>query len=1533
MLSTVPVIIQASLKMAMAMTDDPLVVQLFGSFRVMLYGEPVTSLESDKVRALLTYLAVEAGRPQRREKLVGLLWPDWPERSARASLSQALYNLRSAIGDRQADPPFLLVTPQTIQFNRESDHSLDVARLTELPADPTASQLERAVAAYHDPFLADFSLPDSTPFEEWATATREELHRRALEALQRLATHHETRGEYLRALNYARRGVSLDPTWEVGHRSVMRILALNGERSSALAHYEVCRQVLEAELGVEPGEETQALYDLLVNGEQPAPLTAAPPVPDRPPRAVGPCPYRGLSAFREDDATFFFGREAFVERLVEAVGQQPMVAVVVGASGSGKSSAVFAGLLPRLRSESDWLVTQLRPGGHPFEATAAALLPLLEPGMTQTDRLIETQKLGDALRQGQVPLFQVIENVLTQDGNAKRALLVIDQFEELYTLCSDLELQRAFLDTLLAAVETGDERRISPFVLLLTMRADFMGQALSHRPFADALQEASVIMGPMTQDELGAAIEKPAEVQGAAFEEGLVERILDDVGQESGNLPLLEFALTLLWEQHSYGWLTHAGYEEIGRVDGALARYADQVYGELDDTEQERSRQVFVQLVRPGEGTEDTRRVATRVELGEARWGLAQHLADKRLVVTGRDAVSGVETVEVVHEALIGRWGQLRAWMEADRSFRTWQERLRAALRSWEATDQDEGALLRGAPLAEAEGWLAERESELSDFEKEYIAAGAALRTQRTIEREARRRRTILMLAAGLVAALILALMAGQQWLRAEGEVDARTTAQVQEAVQRATAEAARAEEAAQRALAETSQAQEAVQRILAETAQAQEGSQRETAEAAEVREAAQRATAEAASEVAAERAEIAFSRELAAAALNALEIDPELSVLLALQALVQAETLEAENALHRTLPSLHLIQTWRAHDLWLTDMAISRDGGRLATGGNSSVKVWDLTSGRQLFTTSPNWVEAVALSPDGLRLAVLGQMVPEEDLRVEIWGIASNKKLVSFLTGGVRCVSFSPDGSRLVTCGYDGDARVWDAATGELIARLQGHDPHAYSAATAWLWGSFSTGLFDATFSPDGSRLATAGIDGNVKVWDLTEGEGQELLTLSGHAGPIYKVAFRPDGMRLATTSEEGVTNVWDLAPGPTQGLPLLTLNHGNTLAYSSDGTLLVTAAREGTARVWEADSGREVLTLYGTGAVWHVEFALDGTRLVTGNEDGSVRVWDFSPDHELLTLSAGGIPAFSPDGTRLAIAGLDGSVSVWDPVSGEKLLSLSGHTESVAAVAFSPDGTRLATASADGRAKMWDVASGEELFVLRHGSFVGGVDFSSDGARLLTCSSDRKATIWDAASGQRLLTLVGTPFIYCAFSPDGAHLATIDRDEAVIVWDATTGEHLFSFPDESNFVQLAYSPGGERLAAGDKKGLTYVWDLTSPERPRVHMLKGHTAYITGIAFSPTGDRLVTAGEDASARVWDAASGQELLTLSLQGTSAFGVAFSPDGKRLAVGGLDGTTRLYTLDLEELVALARDRVTRSLTDEECQRYLHVPQCP
>ncbi|MFM9100316.1 MAG: hypothetical protein ACKOPS_02835, partial [Cyanobium sp.] len=398
-----------------------------------------------------------------------------------------------------------------------------------------------------------------------------------------------------------------------------------------------------------------------------------------------------------------------------------------------------------------------------------ALVPLYAPELNATARMAQARQLAGFLRSGAVPLADVLAQV-RQNDPGERVLVIADQFEELYTQGTDDSVQRAFLDALLAGFSeaanqtrglAGDCAR-----LVLTMRADFLSNALSYRPFADLLQQGDFKLGPMNAAELREVMEKPA--RGVAFESGLVERILEEVKAEPGTLPLLEFALTELWDRREGQTLTHGAYTAIGGVEGALARHADASYAALTPAEQQVARRVFLQLVRPGEGTEDTRRRASRQELGAVSWELVKRLADARLVVTNRVEDAAVETVEVVHEALIRHWGELRGWMVSDRKFRTWQERLRSDLTRWENSRRDEGLLLRSVALAEGQENLNKREEELSPAEREFIVASAAA-IERAGRQERRRRRLLFSGLAGVLAVLSLALLlAWGQLVRAQ---------------------------------------------------------------------------------------------------------------------------------------------------------------------------------------------------------------------------------------------------------------------------------------------------------------------------------------------------------------------------------------------------------------------------------------------------------------------------------------------------------------------------------------------------------------------------------------------------------------------------------------------------------------------------------------------------------------------------------------------------------------------------------------------
>ncbi|NET14195.1 MAG: pentapeptide repeat-containing protein [Okeania sp. SIO1H6] len=444
-----------------------------------------------------------------------------------------------------------------------------------------------------------------------------------------------------------------------------------------------------------------------------------------------PCPYRGLFSFGPEDAKYFFGREVFIKKLYQATQTRNFIPVL-GASGSGKSSVVFAGLVPKLQQEGNWQFTYFRPGflrkkdkqdiPDPFYALATALVPLYTPQLNETKQLAQANELADFLRSGQVLLSDVISKIQQNYPNSQ-LLLIADQFEEIYTVCESEKIRRQFLDILIDNIYTPTSN--SPLVLVLTMRADFLGNALSYNSFAEVLN-SDIKLGGMSHKQLREVIEKPAELLGVEFEPGLVESILDDVEDAPGNLPLLEFALTELWKRRKGKQITHDAYQEIGKVQGALTRHADSVFSKLSLDEKQRVRGIFIQLVNPGDGTEgikDTRRRVTKSELGESNWNLVTKLAGQncRLVVTSQNA-NQQETVEVVHEALIRDWHQLRDWVNESREIIRNGRKIEARAKEWEDKGR-KGYTLHGRQLRDAKEFQKEKaeQFELSSLAKEFI--------------------------------------------------------------------------------------------------------------------------------------------------------------------------------------------------------------------------------------------------------------------------------------------------------------------------------------------------------------------------------------------------------------------------------------------------------------------------------------------------------------------------------------------------------------------------------------------------------------------------------------------------------------------------------------------------------------------------------------------------------------------------------------------------------------------------------------------
>jgi tRNA A-37 threonylcarbamoyl transferase component Bud32 len=452
----------------------------------------------------------------------------------------------------------------------------------------------------------------------------------------------------------------------------------------------------------------------------------------------GRCPYRGLQTFEAEHAEFFYGREALIYQLVEQVvnlslngGKEGVgrFLVILGASGSGKSSLVRAGLIPTLQKEGtllgadQWIIRVMKPGNRPLEELVAQLTPILyEP----VELLKSSRQLLDNLTADGRTLQIALRLAWADAPPQQRLLLIVDQFEEVFTLCQDETERQRFHENLLYAA--GSDGRA---IVLLTMRADFYHRCAAYRDLASRISAQQALVGPMNEAELRRAIQRPAQQVGLRFEPGLVDTILTDVAEQPGALPLLQHTLLELWERRQRGVLTLEAYRASGGVAGSIAQRAETVYTDFNHEEKVIVRRLMLRLTQPGEGTEDTRRRVNKRELlpdneqAEVVENVIQQLADARLVTTTRDLVSGEEQVDVAHEALIRGWERLRGWLDEDRAGLLIHRRLTEAAEAWSKSDCDPSYLYRGIRLTEVREWAPEHQAELNVLEREFLSMSA----------------------------------------------------------------------------------------------------------------------------------------------------------------------------------------------------------------------------------------------------------------------------------------------------------------------------------------------------------------------------------------------------------------------------------------------------------------------------------------------------------------------------------------------------------------------------------------------------------------------------------------------------------------------------------------------------------------------------------------------------------------------------------------------------------------------------------------
>ncbi|MEU5888942.1 hypothetical protein ABZ835_19170 [Streptomyces sp. NPDC047461] len=1099
-------------------------------------------------------------------------------------------------------------------------------------------------------------------------------------------------------------------------------------------------------------------------------------------------PYRGLARFEPSDSDLFFGRDKQVGELL-GLARAHRFAVVSGPSGSGKSSLLRAGLIPALRqaqgADRPAVIRVLTPGEQPARTHERALVPKDD---------------GDG-----------------EDGGLD-TWVIVDQFEELFTLCHDRAERDRFLDLLLSAREPASRLRVA-----VAVRGDFYGHCGTHPQLAEAVGRATLLIGPMGREELRDVITQPAIAESLNVERALTARIIDEVTDQPGALPMLSHALLETWRRRRGRTLTQAAYEEAGGVRGAIAASAEQVYGGLAPEQARIARRILLRLITPGDGAPDTRRPASRAELGSDARDVLERLVAARLVTLDGD------TVELAHEVLITGWPRLAGWIEEGRGRLRAQRLLGESARAWQQLDRDPGALYRGTRLTQAEEFFAERsQDDLAELERDFLDAS---RSARDAEREAGTRavRRTRLLTVGLSTFLVLALAAGLlAWQRDRASDEeaakaaARRLATVADSLRSADPRTAALLSVAAWRLAPLTESRSALldaqarpERDAFTDPQTGENSRRFLTD--EGRALITVTGSEVTVRDVADHQVIATYRLPAGAEVSDAGLGAR-SVVLTGQEGGALWNLAAD----RPVADLGEAAYWAASD-----------GSAFGTGpvdGPGPVTVRRGGEGKVLFSTqTPRALTAAAVGPGGRLLALC-----PADGAPQVWDTVHAKRLPgswekadgtvcgtgSGADGGSRLLELSGDGRRLAMLSGN-TARVWDISGGRQVADFQ-------SGGTS--------GFTQAVLSSDGRFLATAD-DQEIAAWSLDSGGGSAFHTpLAG--AEVSDLTWAKSGNNRTLRYLDGATvRTYDLSDrldAHWQGTP------ADATALSPDGTVLATATRSGPGYRFELRAAR-------TGAV------LARTTLGALPGDG-----------------AEGAPplAFSPDGRALAVADTVSShgslrqrFTIWDVPAHRVRTSFqtSGAADRiVSALALGTGGRTLLAARSpgDGTTEVWDTAAHRRTATLS-ALDADRLALRPDG-RLLVGSADRYVELPSRHLRGRALA-DGRQVTALAFSPDGTRLAVGDSTGHITLWDGDlhTRMGMLTGTSDTNPVgepeavgALAFSPDGGTLAVGGRNGTLRLWD-TAGQRLLGSDLPTSGDEIDTLAFTRDGATLYAGGPD----------------------------------------------------------------------------------
>ncbi|MFJ9391901.1 hypothetical protein ACIRON_23975 [Nocardioides sp. NPDC101246] len=1183
-----------------------------------------------------------------------------------------------------------------------------------------------------------------------------------------------------------------------------------------------------------------------------------------PPAAGGVCPYPGLAAFDSGQSAWFFGRTDLTARLLDRLTvaeERGLPLLVVGVSGSGKSSLLHAGLQPALlRGElsipgsAAWPQIRLTPGSRPLTelVSHAAALAGVPVGTSVGDVRETPASFAGLVRQAAIAHAR-------QSGQdvPGRVVLIIDQLEEVFTLCEDAAERAAFVAALRAAAHgiAGDETTPSALVIA-SLRTDFFSACAEEPGLAEILQDNQFLVGRMSPAELRSVVEGPAEVVGLHLEPGFVDRVIEDVvdasGHQPGTLPLLAYALEATWGKRRGNTMTLASYQETGGVRGAISTAAENLFRSMDDEQRRILRRSLLALIAVGDGSDDTRRRVSKSELtggDEQTETVLNRLVATRLVTVDRNT-DGDGTVEIAHEALLRAWLRLTTWLREDRASLVVHRRLTDATSTWVRLERDEGSLYRGAQLADIRAWLDERDdrrASLTDLELEFVTASEVAEdaTREAIRRNnLRLRRGVVALAVLLVVALVAGGLAIWQQRVADAE--------------RATAERQRA---------------------------------------------------------------AAVSRLYAQESLAARDTDPRRSLLLAMASWQLAPTVEARGALLGTqfVPYRGALEPGTAR---LIDTDLSPDGKTAAlTTTTGSVTLWDTRSHQQVaeLTGTDDEFPTVEFSPDGkilgtthisdrpdhrLRLwdprtgsLVRSLPLPEnavgmafsedgnrlatvsgENPTIMVWDVNTGRRLRTLDKGGAGSgVAFNHDGSLLAAGAGDNSVRVWRADTGRQVAVFAGHEKLVTSV----------------DFSPNGRLLSSSSADGTVRLWDVRDGEGPSIQVLRPTEEDefIADAEFSPDGLQVVAGTNKGKgVQRWRVADG--EPLPAF-FGHTNgvgSVDYRRDGRTVLSGSVDGSAILWQAQTN----VIYQSHAPVAAAFSQD-RRLLAFTRDDTVTLWDAARRSFVRELKTGLVHSlsFSPDGTQLATAGADGSVRLWSTTSGRSGRPGTIGDDMVAySVRFSPDGKIL---TAHGGPSYDDMRSRTARMP----------------ARYVLLHWDLAEPIADPVRTTYEVSDVSTdpyPTGDTAYSPDGKLFAVPLSTDAVEVRRTGDAELVDTIrTGHGSVTSVVFSNDGTVLATGGADRDLRLWKVSSRKQIGP-TLSGHGGTVSRMAFLPDGDTLVSVSQsDDSVRLWSVSAHRSLAAVRTLG-NLNDLAVQSETGLVAVTGVYSQVDIFEPDPDRVLA-------------------------